>query len=112
MLMLWPVGKDCFAAAALAVKELMRLSYCEQALVGGDNLLALATSLQQPRQRPSRPRLSRSEIHASGIVILDRNSQASSTFLGSPCQSPMRVLAAIDDPRVVKGSHIRAGVTH
>ena len=30
------------------------------------------------------PMLSRSAIQASGIVVCDRNSQAKSTFLGSP----------------------------
>ncbi|MEI7941531.1 MAG: hypothetical protein WCK27_33045, partial [Verrucomicrobiota bacterium] len=60
---------------------------------------------------PSWPRLSRSAIHASGNVV-ERNSQASSTFLGSPCQSPMRVLAAIDDPRVVEKILRHLGAWH
>ena len=33
---------------------------------------------------------SRSAIHASGIVVLERNSQASSTFLGSPFRRAFR----------------------
>ena len=34
--------------------------------------------------------MSRSAIHASGIVDLERNSQASSTFLGSPLRCAFR----------------------
>src|ERR1035438_10448482 len=36
------------------------------------------------------PMLSRSAIHASGIVVCERNSQASSIFLGSPFRRALR----------------------
>jgi hypothetical protein len=68
----------------------MRLSYSQQPSVSGDGEPALSSVAQQTLQMPGVPMWSRSAIHASGIVVCERNSETNSTFLGSPFQRAVR----------------------